>query len=101
MRNLVNIEGVSPTNVDPIQWDTLTQAVGIYREIFPDYMEIKFLNEMLLLCSDGLTTMLSDDEIKRIFEFNNGDIEKISQELVEVANKKGGRDNISLIIIKK
>ncbi len=51
-----------------------------------------------LLCSDGLTNMLSDKEIQSIVESNSEPHQKLAA-LVDTANEKGGHDNISAILI--
>lgn len=51
----------------------------------------------ILLCSDGLSNMLSDDEIEHILREENP--ESAAERLVDAANKNGGRDNISAIVI--
>ena len=49
------------------------------------------------MCSDGLTNMLSEKEIKEILK---KDIEKAAENLIEKANSLGGYDNISIIIVE-
>ena len=85
--------------VPPQKWHTLTQAVGVSESPVPDLqsLEVKKGN-YLLLCTDGLTDMLSDDEIERTIQ-NVDDIEKAVSQLIKVANRKGGKDNISVVLI--
>ena len=52
-----------------------------------------------LLCSDGLTDMLSKFEIADIIT-NNDDPQKCAQELIDAALERGGRDNITVILCK-
>ena len=52
----------------------------------------------MLLCSDGLTNMLEDEEIGRILK-DKGSLEERAEKLVEAANNNGGKDNIAVIII--
>ncbi|UQS85326.1 Stp1/IreP family PP2C-type Ser/Thr phosphatase [Apilactobacillus apisilvae] len=56
-------------------------------------------NDIILLCSDGLTNMVDNvdiaDELKR-----NLPVEKVAQNLINLANHNGGKDNISVIIVK-
>ena len=52
----------------------------------------------MLLCSDGLTDMLEDEQIRRIVD-RNGDVGSAAGELVRAANDSGGRDNIAVIVI--
>ena len=65
----------------------------------PDFFEIDINTEgKYLLCSDGLSNMVEDDEIRDIVS-EEDDLDRIAQELVDRANYYGGSDNISVIII--
>ena len=78
----------------------LSQAVGTSINLSPDIQD-KELNkgEYLLLCTDGLTDMLSDEEIFSIVSKNGNHIEKSCKELVSLANEKGGKDNITVVLL--
>ena len=52
------------------------------------------------MCSDGLTDMLSDNEIEKILQSKFSSLKAKGQKLVEAANRRGGRDNITAILIK-
>ena len=54
--------------------------------------------DALLLCTDGLTTMLSDTEIAEIL-LRHSDPEQAAEELIRAANARGGRDNISVVLV--
>ncbi len=54
---------------------------------------------MLLLCSDGLTGPLSDDEIAELLE-STDDLEAVAQELIRQANEAGGPDNITVVLAR-
>ena len=56
--------------------------------------------DVLLLCSDGLTTMIEDEGIAAMLERCEGDIGRAARELVDEANHRGGEDNITVILIK-
>ena len=56
-------------------------------------------NDKYLICSDGVTDMLEDSEIKRILKQNNSERDIVG-ELIEKAKDKGGRDNITAIVLK-
>ena len=76
----------------------ITRALGVEKSIEVDYAEIDIdNNDMLLLCSDGLTNCISDEEILRIIK--SSEPEAICQALVDNANKNGGVDNITVAII--
>lgn len=81
----------------------LTRNLGSLDTVDVDVFEIEPMNnDRFLLCTDGLTDNVSDDEILRII--NNGDdAEHLCQQLVHEANKRGGNDNItvSLIFVNK
>ena len=84
------------------QWHTLTQAVGFGAPPVPDFNQVDLLSDdMIMLCSDGLTDMLRDEEIETVInkrgKFN---IDLIANSLIEAANTKGGRDNISVVLVK-
>lgn len=76
----------------------LMQALGCEMDINPEIMVKGFLkDDILLICSDGLTNMVSENEIYGIIRTN---IEKANEVLVSRANENGGLDNVSVIIIE-
>lgn len=56
--------------------------------------------DVVLLCSDGLTDMLEDQQIAVVLETLGADLHAAAEELVHLANLAGGRDNISVILVK-
>lgn len=82
------------------QKNIITRAVGTSKEIEADVVvKEKLKGDIFLLCTDGLTNMLNDDEIKELL-LGNEDIQKACEHLVELSNDKGGFDNISVVAIK-
>lgn len=82
------------------QWHTLTQAVGFGAPPVPDFKQVDLESgDMLLLCSDGLTDMLTDEEIELILKSGNLNIDNIAKNLIGAANIKGGRDNVSVVLV--
>lgn len=80
--------------------NVITRALGTERMIIVDiYKEELNKDDILLLATDGLTGCVDKDEIKNILE-SNSDIESISNKLIEAANSKSGKDNVSVILIK-
>lgn len=76
----------------------LMQALGCELKIEPEIMVKGFLkDDILLICSDGLTNMVSENEIYGIIRTN---IEKANEVLISRANENGGLDNVSVIIIE-
>lgn len=83
------------------QKNVITRALGIEKEVEVDLSEeITDVNDIYLLCSDGLTDMVSDDVIHKILQEYGEDIEKAADELVITANENGGKDNISVILAR-
>ena len=56
--------------------------------------------DILLLCSDGLTTMIPDDEIASLVQNAHGDLGEAARSLVAAANERGGEDNITVLLIR-
>lgn len=77
----------------------LTRAVGATRDITPDYFEIDLEEgNILLLCSDGLHSYGDDSEIAGIIVSNP--INKCSDMLIDYALANGGRDNVTVALLK-
>jgi PPM family protein phosphatase len=77
----------------------LTRAMGTQESVKPDINEIPFLEgDILVISSDGLTDMVSDKEILALMTKTR--FEKTCKALVNLANKRGGHDNITVIVLK-
>ena len=78
----------------------LSQAIGSPMSVIPDYTHHVLKNgDKVLLCSDGLWDMLSDDEIYRVVKHPKP-AELICEELVQNANDAGGHDNITVVLLE-
>ena len=81
------------------QKNVITKAVGIMESVEPDTMKLTLdTDESLLLCCDGVIAHLTDEDIHKII-CNTNDPQNACQQIVDLANKRGGSDNISLIIL--
>lgn len=79
----------------------ITKAVGASLDAMPDFFELDISTEdRVLLCSDGLSNMVEDDEIEDIVREEDS-LENAVDRLIERANYYGGRDNISVVLIGK
>ena len=78
--------------------NVITKAIGI-EKIMPADTFIETLNKdsIILVCSDGLTAMVDDKEIEKVLRKRTG-LDRKADLLVELANKNGGNDNISVIL---
>ena len=80
--------------------NVVTRALGGAQEPTVDIAEPKLeVDDLLLLCSDGLNTMLSDQEINAVLG-RGMDLKDIAQQMVREANRKGGVDNITVILAR-
>lgn len=78
----------------------ITRAVGAAEKVEIDFFEVELHpGEIVLMCSDGLTNMLEDEEIRMILNGQRDIVEK-AEELVKAANNNGGRDNIAVVLIE-
>ena len=79
----------------------VTRALGTRPEVEVDANEEPLqAYALLLLCSDGLTDMVSDWQIAEVIDENIADLEVAAKKLIALANHYGGKDNISVILIQ-
>lgn len=77
----------------------ITRAIGVNRKVSTDFFEVGLSKgDKILLCSDGLSNMISDQEILAIIKENHDDYDSAVKELMKHANESGGKDNISIIL---
>lgn len=92
--------GVSIGEIPKKQFHNLTQSVGCGNPPYPDFTIVELRHgDLLLICSDGLTDMLTDDEIETLLEKGTGNLDALAANLIDAANGRGGRDNISVVLV--
>jgi protein phosphatase len=85
--------------VHPLK-NVITKAIGTERDINLSVEEMEYLpDDYYILCTDGLTDMLEDEEILKITTENKKPA-KICRKLIKQANQNGGRDNITVVVVK-
>ncbi len=78
----------------------ITRAVGVSETVEVDFFTVELQeDDLVLMCTDGLTNMLEDEEIRMILSGARDIVEK-AQGLVKAANENGGRDNITVVLIE-
>jgi protein phosphatase len=78
----------------------ITRAVGAQEEISVDLFETTLTkDDMILMCSDGLSNMIADEEIRRIV-LEQRDLVEMAEALIRRANENGGKDNITVVLVK-
>ncbi len=91
--------GMAIGDIPKRQFHTLTRSLGCGNPPEPDFNVVDLSQgDMLLICSDGLTDMLTDEEIEAILADDTIPLEDRATGLVDAANAHGGRDNISVVL---
>jgi serine/threonine protein phosphatase PrpC len=81
--------------------NVITRALGGALSVNPEASEIDCRpGDLYLLCSDGLTGMVPEDQILELVTANADDLEKACRQLIDVANEHGGLDNVTAILVK-
>jgi PPM family protein phosphatase len=91
----------APPSGSPMVKHVLTKALGAREDVEFDVVDQPIApGDLVLLCSDGLTNMVPDARICEIVSALATDVAAACGELVSEANKQGGRDNISVILVQ-
>lgn len=100
LRRMTNDHTMAELGVEGASADKLSRALGVWASVKIDLIVGEPLpHDVYVLCSDGLTKMLSDVEIKEALTAE-APLEGLVDDLIQRANAKGGRDNISVIIMR-
>ena len=79
----------------------VTRAMGIDESVAADLQEeIVIPDDVYLLCSDGLTDLVDDNEISATLDKYDANLQEAAETLVQLANDNGGKDNISVILAR-
>ncbi len=78
----------------------ITRAVGVYPEVRIDFFDEDLEgDDTILLCSDGLSNMVTDDAMEGIVK-SCKNLQEAALRLIETANENGGRDNIAVVLVR-
>ncbi len=82
------------------QKNILMKVLGCEKELEPDVMTRGFLkDDILMMCSDGLTNMIEIEEIHDEISGGKGNFKSICNKLINKSNSNGGYDNVSVILV--
>ncbi|MCH5267856.1 MAG: Stp1/IreP family PP2C-type Ser/Thr phosphatase [Lachnospiraceae bacterium] len=82
------------------QKNIITRALGINGEVQADFFEIEVQqNDIIMLCSDGLSNMIEDEDMEYIVK-NSESLQEAGETLIARANENGGSDNITVVLAK-
>jgi protein phosphatase len=81
--------------------NVILQALGAQNEVYPVAARLTPQhNDILLICSDGLSNKISSGDMQKIILSNENQLPQACAEMVKLANERGGEDNITLILAK-
>ena len=81
--------------------NVITRSLGFEAAVEPEIQTLEWIEgDYLLLCSDGLTGMLEDEEIARVVTAGGADLPAVCRDLIALANERGGTDNISVVVAR-
>lgn len=79
----------------------VTRAIGVDPDVEPEIHRYDVaVDDIYLLCSDGLHDMMGDEDIALVMTSLAGNLELAASQLIDMANDNGGRDNVSVILIR-
>jgi protein phosphatase len=79
----------------------VTKALGIDPTVEPEVREYDTqVGDLYLLCSDGLCDMVDDEDMGMTLQAIGGNLKLAAQQLVQMANDNGGKDNVSVILVR-
>lgn len=79
----------------------VTRALGVDSVVEPEIHDYDVeVGDIYLFCSDGLNDMVEDEEIAMTLQMLSANLELCATQLVQMANDNGGRDNVSVIVVK-
>jgi len=83
------------------QRSVITRAVGTEPDVDVDTFSVDTEpGDLFLLCSDGLTDMVSDEGIQSVLAERHDDLANVARQLVDAANSSGGEDNITVVVFE-
>jgi serine/threonine protein phosphatase PrpC len=81
--------------------NVITKAVGAKESIEIDVVEHALKpGDLALICSDGLHSMINDEAIRGVLAASSSSLERVSERLIAAANDAGGRDNVSVVLLR-
>lgn len=101
IRELIRSKKITPEEAENSPYrNALTRAVGVYADVEVDLLDFEIADgDRFLLCSDGLSNYFeSDAEVNEIL--TEGSFESAPQRYVDIANARGGKDNITGLVVE-
>ena len=101
VQEMVRMGGMDPeTARNHESKNIITRAIGGADTVDVDFFQVELKEgDIILMCTDGLTNMIEDDEIRMIVHAGR-DVIEMAERLIKAANDYGGKDNIAVILIE-
>lgn len=98
---LLVMPDMTPEQRNELPKNVITRALGMQDSVVVDVVpEVPEAGDMYVLCSDGLSGMITDEQIQSAVVAAAGDSEKAATELVRLANENGGEDNVTVVVVR-
>lgn len=100
VQQLVDVGQISEEEAETHMFrNVILQALGAQKELQPTTVRLRIRrNDLLLLCSDGLSGKLRKEDMQQIIDEAAGDLNAACTALVQMANERGGEDNITVVL---
>ncbi len=97
---LLVMPDLTPEQREELPKNVITRALGMQDSVVVDLVpETPKTGDLYMLCSDGLSGMITDEEILALCVAAGGDPEKAAKDMVDLANTHGGEDNITVVVM--
>ncbi|PKN57743.1 MAG: hypothetical protein CVU56_09455 [Deltaproteobacteria bacterium HGW-Deltaproteobacteria-14] len=94
LRTQEDIKGFKHGNI-------IVRAIGLKDYVRPEAQTVdRAAGDILLMCSDGLSDLVDDWAIENVLEANQEDLDEAARILVRMANDRGGKDNITVVLVR-
>jgi protein phosphatase len=85
----------------PPHKNIVTRALGLHLTLDVDVKELAIQSgDLLILCSDGLSDLVQEEEMVGVLKNVAGDLNRACGDLIRLANLRGGKDNITILLIQ-
>ncbi len=102
LNHLIQTQGLTEDEIEHFEnKNVILRAVGLRDNVDVETQLIrKFPGDIYLLCSDGLSDMLDDQDMGEILLASENDLEQACRNLIDAANEAGGHDNITVVLVR-
>ena len=102
LNDYIKMKNLTPEEIEAFPHkNVIVRALGMKETVQVDVLhEVPQTGDVYLLCSDGLSGMVTDEHMAQILSDPDGDLDKKCERLIDAANANGGTDNITVILVR-